>query len=94
MRKTKRSGHFIFWLCFNMLLNRKGLIPAVLLLVLHITVHISLWWSLLAVCAWLEYLIFWMAVIRWAGKCGSVPSLPQENKNPYSAKKYKCKNEA
>lgn len=93
MRKTKQNGHFLLWLCINMLLNWKGLIPAAILLALHACFHISLWWSLIAACVWLLHLILWMAVIRWAKKCGSVPSPPQKNKNPYSAGKYQNKNE-
>lgn len=93
MCKTKRSGHFFLWLCINMLLNWKGLIPAAILFALHLWIRISLWWPLLAVCVWLAYLILWMTVIRWVGKCGNVSSPPQENKNPYSAGKYQNKNE-
>lgn len=93
MRKTKQNSHFFLWLCINMLLNWKGLILAAILLALHVWFHISFWWSILAVCVWLTYLILWMAVIHWAGKCGSVSSPPQENKNPYSVKKYQNKNE-
>lgn len=88
MSKTKRSSHFLLWLCINMLLNWKGLIPAVVLLALHVWFHISILWTFLAAGVWLMYLILWMAVICWAKKSGSVSSPPQENKNPHSAGKY------
>lgn len=93
MHKTKQISNFFLWLCINMLLNLEGLIPAAVLFVLHVWFHISLWWSILAVCVWLLYLILWMAVIRWARKCGSVSSPPLENKNPYSAGKYQNEKE-
>lgn len=93
MRKAKRNTHFIFWLCINMLLNWKGLIPAAILFALRFWFRISLLWSLCAIIVWLLWLILWMAVIGWAEKCGSVQSPPQENKNPYSAGKYTNRNE-
>lgn len=93
MRKTKQNSHFLLWLCINMLLNWKGLIPAAILLALHAWLNISLWWSILAAGLWLLYLILWMAVIRWAKKCGSTSSPFQENKNPYSVGKYQNKKE-
>ncbi len=43
MRNSKRSG--VFLLCFfNMLMNIEGLLPSVVLLVLHFA-EISVWWS-------------------------------------------------
>ena len=39
-----------------------------------------------AVGLWVLYLIAWMAVIGWAGRCGSTPDAHKENKNPYSNK--------
>lgn len=84
MRNSKRSGSFFPCLFINMLMNIEGLLPAVILLVLHFWLKISVWWSVGAFIAWILYLIMWMAFIGWAGKCGSVRDLPKENKNPYS----------
>lgn len=89
MRRTKRSGSFLLCLAFNMLLNLDGLIPAAVLLVLHFVLDWSVWWSALAAGLWLAWLLVWMRLIGWAGRCGSTPDLPKENKNPYSAGKNK-----
>ena len=84
MCRTKRSGGFFPYLFINMLMNIEGLLPAVILFVLHFWLKISVWWSVGAFIAWILYLIMWMAFIGWAGKCGSVRDLPKENKNLYS----------
>lgn len=84
MRRTKRSGSFILCLLFNMLLNFEGLIPTAVLLVLHFVLKWSVWWSVLAAAVWIVWLILWMLFLGWAGRCGSTPDLPKENKNPYS----------
>ncbi len=85
MRKTRRNGGFLLCLLFNMLLNPEGLIPAVVLLVLHFVLGWSVWWAIAAAGGWLLWLIFWMWFIGWAGRCGNAPDPPKENKNPYSA---------
>lgn len=87
MRRTKQSGGFILCLLFNMLLNLEGLIPAGVLLVLHFACGWSVWWSVLALAVWIEWLILWMLFIGWAGRCGNSPDPPRENKNPYSVGK-------
>ncbi len=84
MRRTKRNGNFFLSLLFNMLLNLEGTIPAWILLVMHFWRGWSLLWFWLALALWIVYLIIWMLVIGWAGRC-SRPDLPKENKNPYSS---------
>ena len=41
MRGTKRKGGFFLCLAFNMLINFVGLIPSVILLILHFWLNIS-----------------------------------------------------
>lgn len=65
-------------------MNIEGLLPAVILLVLHFWLKISVWWSVGAFIAWILYLIMWMSFIGWEGKGGSSCDLSKENKNPYS----------
>ena len=84
MRNSKRSGSFLLCFFINMLMNIEGLLPSVVLWVLHFWLKISVWWSVGTFIAWILYLIMWMAFIGWAGKCGSARDLPKENKNPYS----------
>ena len=91
MRNSKRSGSFLLCFFINMLMNIEGLLPSVVLLVLHFWLKISVWWSVGTFIAWILYLIMWMAFIGWAGKCGSARDLPKENKNPYSVGNAKKK---
>lgn len=86
MRKAKRAHGF--WLCFlfNIFLNFEGVLPAVILLILHFLLEISLWWSVLAAALWVIGILLYMSVIDWANQCGNTPDKPKENKNPYSAK--------
>lgn len=86
MRRTKRNDGFLLCLLFNMLLNLEGLIPAAVLLALHFFLDWSVWWAVLAVGLWLGWLILWMLLMGWAGRCSNTPDPPKENKNPYSAK--------
>ena len=85
MRRTKRSGGFFVCLIFNMFLNILWLIPAAVLLALHFLLDISAWWAIGAAIAWFVYILLWVMLIGWAGRCGSEPDAPKENKNPYSA---------
>ena len=84
MRKTKRSGSFALCLLFNMLLNAEGLIPAVVLLILHFVFKWSILWSGLAAGLWIVWLILWMLFMGFAAKSSNTPDPPKENKNPYS----------
>lgn len=88
MRRTKRKGNFFLCLLINILLNLEGSIPAWILLILHFCIGISILWFWLALALWIIYLLVWMKIIGWAGKC-SRPDPPKENKNPYSAGKKK-----
>ena len=88
MRRTKRTGNFFLCLLFNMMLNFEGTIPAWILLILHFCIGISIFWFWLALALWIIYLLVWMKIIGWAGRC-STPDPPKENKNPYSAGRKK-----
>ncbi len=70
-----------------MLLNPEGTIPAWIFLALHFWRGWSLLWFGLALALWVIYLIVWMRIVGWAGRCGSTPDPPKENKNPYSSGK-------
>lgn len=87
MKGTKRGGNFLICLLLNMVMNLRGAIPAVVLLILHFGIGLSLWWSFIAFGIWILGIIIWMLVIGWAGKCSNKPDPPKENKNPYSARK-------
>ena len=83
--RTKRKSGFILCLLINMLLNYKGMIPAVVLLVLHFILNWSLWLSIAAFGSWLLWLILWMYLIGWTERYDNTPEPQKKNKNPYSA---------
>lgn len=80
----KVTGNFFLCLLLNIFLNFEGLIPAVILLILHFWLNISFWWSVLAIALWIVRTVLYMLVIGWVSKCGSTADKPKENKNPYS----------
>ncbi len=84
MRKTRRNGGFFVCLFFNLLLNLEGIVPAILLLVLHFVLDWSVWWAVLAFVLWVLGIVFWMKFMGWASDCGNTPDPPKPNKNPYS----------
>lgn len=85
MRRTKRKCSFILCLLINMLLNIEWTIPAVILLVFHFLLDISVLWAAIALGLWVIGLVLGMLIIGWAAGCGSSHDKPKENKNPYSA---------
>ncbi|MBQ4601788.1 MAG: hypothetical protein IJB24_02905 [Clostridia bacterium] len=87
MRRTKRTGNFLLTLLFNMLLNLEWGIPALVLLILHFVIGLSIWWFVGAMAFWILCMITGMWIIGWARDCGDTPDPPKENKNPYSYKK-------
>ncbi len=86
MRYTARTGRFLLCFVINLLLNLERSIPAWILLALHFTPGISLWWFAGALALWMVPILVRMWVVRWAADCGSVKDPPKENKNPYSNK--------
>ena len=76
-----------------MALNAEWLIPVAILIGLHFWFKISIWWDIGLLILWVLYLVFWMKVIGWADKSSCTPDKPKENKNPYSAGKYKPRND-
>jgi len=88
LRRTKRGYGFFFSLLINIFLNLEGAIPAVILLILHYIVDISIWWSVLAFALWIIYLIIWMLILGFVSRCSNTPDRKTVNKNPYSSTSY------
>ncbi len=82
MRKAN-SGNFFLALVLNLVLNLEWLIPAFLLLILHFTVKLSIFWFWLTFGIWIGGILITTLVLSWAGSCSEPPE-PAENKNPYS----------
>lgn len=81
--KKSGSGNFFLALILNLVFNLEWIIPSVVLLILHFTVQLPIFWFWLALGLWIGIILIITLVLCWAGKC-SEPPAPQENKNPYS----------
>ncbi len=86
MKRIRRSGNFFVSLLINTILNFEQSIPAWILLALHFILGWSIWWFWLAFGIWILGIIIRMKLYSWAFRCGNVPDVYKENKNPYSAK--------
>ncbi len=70
-----------------MLLNLDGLIPAVILLILHFTVGVPLWIAIVAAILWLSVIIINMLVFGWFySQKSDLPEKSQQINNPYAKK--------
>lgn len=87
MRRTKRSGSFLFCLLLNLILNWEWSIPTWILLALHYWLDISVWWTAAGLALWLLRVLLGMWLVGWAARVGNFQDPPKENKNPYSVKK-------
>lgn len=82
MRKAG-GGNFFLAFILNLVFNLEWIIPAVLLLILHFTVQLSIFWFWLVLGLWFGIILIMTLVLGWAAGC-SEPRPPAENKNPYS----------
>ncbi len=85
--KKSDSGNFFLAFILNLVFNIEWVIPAVLLLILHFTVGLPIFWFWLALGLWIGGMLVVTLVLGWAGKC-SEPPPPKENKNPYSQSSF------
>lgn len=60
------------------------LIPTVLLLVLHFTLGISIWWFVGLLTVWIISVILGSFILNWASSCSNEEKPYRENKNRYS----------
>ncbi len=86
MKKANSSNFFLAFI-LNLVINIEWVIPAVLLLILHFTVGLPIFWFWLVLGLWIVGILIITFVLGWAGKC-SVPPPPRENKNPYSKQTF------
>ncbi len=85
MRKTKRDGSFILCFLINLVINIEWAIPAIVLLILHFVLDISLWWFVAALAFWIVPILLQMLLLGWLSGLTTSGKSP-ENKNPYSVK--------
>ena len=82
-RVLARIGRFLLSYLLSLVFHWEGLIPAVLLLVLHFWPGIPLYWFFIALGLWMLFVLIRILFFRFAIH-SSVPTPHQPNRNPYS----------
>ena len=86
MKKANSSNFFLAFI-LNLVLNLEWVIPAVILLILHFTIGLPIFWFWIALGVWIGGILIISLILGWAGKC-SEPHVSKENKNPYSKQTF------
>ena len=86
MRRPNNSNGFLFCFIVNLMFNIAWIIPALILLVLHFILHISILWFIILICIWALIIFIWTLILSYASRTGGTIDPPKENKNPYSFK--------
>lgn len=76
-----------------MIINFEKSIPAWILLVCHFIFDIPIYWFFIALGVWILSIVIWMSIIGTATRLGNEPTPHRENKNPYSSKGDRSKND-
>ena len=90
--EEEKKGDKMFGLSVTLLFAIGSLIfciPAIVLLVLHFTIDISIWWFIGVVAAWILYWVglYLMTLLgRWGAQSEKEDAQRNPNKNPYSHK--------
>jgi len=87
MKWMKGLGGILLSLLLRVLLDPLWTILAVLLLVMHWRLGISIWWFVGLVVLWNGKILLSGWLLSWAAKCGAEKPPVRENKNPYSVKR-------
>jgi len=82
-------GRFLLHYLICLVFHWEGLIPAVILLVLHFWPGIPLFWFFIALGLWLLFVLIRMLFFRFAIRSSADPTPFRENKNPYSFRPYR-----
>ncbi len=82
-RFLARAGRFLLSYLLALVFHWEGLIPAVLLLVLHFWPGIPLYWFFISLGLWMLFVLIRVLFFRFAVR-SSVPTPFQPNRNPYS----------
>lgn len=101
MRKTIRKTSTALTILINLLMNLEWLIPSVILLVLHFTLGISVWWAALGLLLWIIPTVLFSCCITWATADGEFPrpatvnvKLRENERNPFEKEMSEVKDDA
>ncbi len=84
LRFLARIGRFLLYFLLALVFHWEGLIPAVLLLILHFWPGIPIYWCFIALGLWLLFVFIRMLFFRFAISSSQEPTPFRENRNPYS----------
>jgi len=84
MRRALASG-FLPALLLNLLYRIECLVPALVLLGLHLRLGWPLWPVWAALGLWLAVSLGVTLAVVWAADCSGQPAQPRQNRNPYSS---------
>ncbi|MBQ3087370.1 MAG: hypothetical protein IJC45_08540 [Clostridia bacterium] len=88
MKWVKKDSGFLLSFFVNLLFNLEWAIPAVISLILHFILDISLWWTAGCIAFWILLVLARTLLLFALNKAGNMPEKQRENKNPYSSKGY------
>lgn len=80
----KRFFEYIFNVFLSLVFHWYWSIPAWILLILHFTLGISIWWFVGALLLWIIGVRVFVHVVGWLTHMGNQPEKENKNKNPYS----------
>ena len=84
LRFLGRIARFFLYYLFALVFHWEGLIPAVVLLVLHFWPGIPLFWFFIALGLWMLFVLIRMLFFRFAIRASAEPTPFRRNRNPYS----------
>ena len=84
MRRIISSNSFVISLLLNIFLNIDGVIPAVILLILHFVFDWSILWFWAALVVWFLWILISMIILSFVSGVVDGNTVERENKNPYS----------
>ena len=80
----KRFLRYVLSFVLSLLLRWYWSVPAWILLVLHFTAGISLWWFVGAFALYVTGVRVYVHIISWLVRMGNSDEPEKKNKNPYS----------
>lgn len=87
--RYRRRSHFLTTYLINLALNFEWSVPAWILLVLHFKLGAPMWLFWTALGLWLAVILVQAVFLHWVYTQPDAPTVPRENKNPYSQTGYK-----
>ena len=89
LRFLGRVVRFFLYYLLALVFHWEGLVPAVVLLVLHFWPGIPLFWFFIALGLWLLFVLIRMIFFRFAIRASAEPTPYRKNRNPYSYRSKK-----